>query len=372
MSGSRVSRANENSEPGPSNQTDEKKEESDMKKKFNFLASLILIAACLGNVARSQDEAAPEAVENGILLTVDGTPILASDVADMMVSRFGSQLQQMPPEQRMMIQQQLQQQIVSNLISKTLLLNAANKQGIEVSDAEVDEGLDMIRKNMPEGVDLKTFVEASGSNMDLIRSRVSEDTKIRKVLDQVTAEVVQPGDEAVKKYYDEHPDEFEEGAMVKASHILVSTRGITDEAELAKKEELVADLRKQLGESEGKNFGELAMVHSDCPSKAQGGDLGEFGRGQMVPEFEQAAFTQEVGVVGETVKTDFGYHIIQVTERQDARKLPFEEVEESLCEKLHDQEKGKVVEAYIEELEGKADIVVPGAPKPKAEGESAE
>lgn len=339
-----------------------------MIKKTRILASLFLISALLCPLSRAQEPAAPKPAESGVLLTVDGTPILASDVADMMVSRFGSQLQQMPEEQRMMIQQQLQQQIVSNLISKTLLLNAANKQGIEVSDAEVDEGLDMIRQNMPEGIDLKSFVEASGSSMELIRSRISEDTKIRKVLDQVTADVVQPGDEAVKKYYDEHPDEFEKGAMVKASHILVSTRGITDDAELAKKEQLVAELRKQLGESEGKNFGELAMVHSDCPSKAQGGDLGEFGRGQMVPEFEQAAFTQDVGVIGDTVKTDFGYHIIQVTERQDARKVPFDEVEESLCEKLHDQEKGKVVEAYIAELEEKADIVVPGAPKPESKG----
>lgn len=90
--------------------------------------------------------------------------------------------------------------------------------------------------------------------------------------------------------------------MVRACHILVSTE---DEANF-----ILRELKA------GKDFGELAKKHSACPSKAQGGDLGFFGKGQMVKEFEDAAFTQKVGEVSKPVKTQFGYHLIKVTGKQ--------------------------------------------------------
>ena len=91
--------------------------------------------------------------------------------------------------------------------------------------------------------------------------------------------------------------------MVKARarHILVET------------EKECADLKAQI--KDGADFGELAQKHSKCPSKAKGGDLGEFGQGQMVPEFDKVVFNEEVGVAHGPVKTDFGYHILEITSR---------------------------------------------------------
>jgi peptidyl-prolyl cis-trans isomerase C len=90
-------------------------------------------------------------------------------------------------------------------------------------------------------------------------------------------------------------------ALAKARHILVQT------------EEECLDLMKQI--EGGKEFGEVAMQHSGCPSKAQGGDLGQFGPGQMVPEFDKVVFSAPVGEVQGPVKTQFGYHLLEVTER---------------------------------------------------------
>lgn len=92
-------------------------------------------------------------------------------------------------------------------------------------------------------------------------------------------------------------------ARAHARHILVSTQ---DEAE---------NLKRQI--EDGAEFGELARKHSSCPSSRRGGDLGQFGRGQMVPEFDKAVFEGEVGQVLGPVKTQFGYHLIEVTERTD-------------------------------------------------------
>lgn len=89
----------------------------------------------------------------------------------------------------------------------------------------------------------------------------------------------------------------------RARHILVDS------------EDVAEDLKRQI--EDGADFGELAREHSSCPSSRQGGDLGEFGRGQMVPEFDQVVFSGEVGAPLGPVKTQFGYHLIEITSRTD-------------------------------------------------------
>ncbi|MDA9922628.1 peptidylprolyl isomerase [Verrucomicrobiales bacterium] len=166
----------------------------------------------------------------------------------------------------------------------------------------------------------------------------------------------------MKKYYDEHPDEFSQKEMVAASHILLSTQEASDENAIAAVKAEADKLKEQLGKEDGKTFEELATAHSDCPSKAQGGSLGEFGRGQMVPEFEKAAFTQKIGEVGAPIKTQFGYHLIKVTDKKEAKTTPYAEVQEELASSLFEQAKGKEVQSYLTQLRSKANIVNPNQP----------
>jgi len=101
---------------------------------------------------------------------------------------------------------------------------------------------------------------------------------------------------------------------VRASHILLMYAGSARSTATRSKEEAqtkIAELKTQL--ESGGDFAALAQENSDCPSKAQGGDLGQFGRGQMVPAFEQTAFGMEIGQVSDVVETDFGYHLITRT-----------------------------------------------------------
>lgn len=123
-------------------------------------------------------------------------------------------------------------------------------------------------------------------------------------------------EEEERAFYEENKSQFMEGGQVRAKHILV------EEEEEANKiaEEIAA----------GKTFEDAAREYSKCPSKDQGGDLGSFGRGQMVTEFENAAFEGEIGKVIGPVQTKFGYHLILVDERTDATKKAFEEVQEQV------------------------------------------
>ena len=299
---------------------------------------------------------------NSIVLTIDGTAIMENDVREMMISRYGRQLQQMPPEQLAMVQQQMQQMILTDLISKTLLLNAAEKEGYKATDEDVAKEIEEISKRIPEGQSFEEFAKSAGVDIKRIKEQIADDTKIRKLIDVVTKDVEKPGEEKVKKYYDEHPDEFSQKEMVAASHILLSTQEASDENAIAAVKAEADKLKEQLGKEDGKTFEELATAHSDCPSKAQGGSLGEFGRGQMVPEFEKAAFTQKIGEVGSPIKTQFGYHLIKVTDKKEAKTTPYAEVQEELASSLFEQAKGKEVQSYLTQLRSNANIVNPNQP----------
>lgn len=154
------------------------------------------------------------------------------------------------------------------------------------------------------------------------------------VIDRVTFT-----EEEAKAYYDANQEQFKSGRQVKAKHILV------DQEELGNK--ILEEIK------EGKSFEDAAKEYSTCPSKEKGGDLGYFGAGQMVPEFEKAAFEAAVGEPIGPVKTQFGYHLILVEDKKEERTVAFEEIKDNLTDKLLQQKKQSVYLEKVKELEAK-------------------
>lgn len=174
----------------------------------------------------------------------------------------------------------------------------------------------------------------------------SEDEVIGTLLDQEVN--VQEASEAdCRKFYQENPASFQQGEMAAASHILFSLGNDTPASLVkAKAEGILAQVQANPG-----HFASLAKEHSTCPSGQEGGALGQFGRGQMVPEFEAAVFSTEPGQIApELIETQFGYHIIQVTERKGGEPVSFDEVKERLQEFLSDMAGRKANHAYISTL----------------------
>lgn len=143
-----------------------------------------------------------------------------------------------------------------------------------------------------------------------------------------------------KAFYEENRNMFQKPETVKAKHILVE--------EEAKANELMASI--EAGEIA---FEEAAKANSTCPSSAQGGDLGEFGKGQMVPAFEEAAFAAEVGKAAGPVKTDFGYHIILVDAHNEGGVMTFDEVRDQIKNQLTQQKSTEAFQAKTAELKAK-------------------
>ena len=134
-------------------------------------------------------------------------------------------------------------------------------------------------------------------------------------MEEKTAGVANPAAEEISAFYQQNIDSFKVPESVSASHILIAfDEEDTDETKAEKKAKIEA-LKTQV--DSGASFEELASANSDCPSSQRGGDLGSFGRGQMVPEFEQAAFNMETGAVSSAVETQYGYHLIKVTGHED-------------------------------------------------------
>ncbi|MFY9135093.1 MAG: peptidylprolyl isomerase [Bacillota bacterium] len=202
-------------------------------------------------------------------------------------------------------------QALSYIIDETLVRQAAKSAGITVTQAEVDREFEMVR-------------EATGSDFDAVLAQYGmTQESFRKSLEmsllvfKVSTKDVKVSAEDIAEHYNSHIADYTIPEQVRASHILV---GAEKEAE-----EIL-----QLLES-GADFGELAKERSeDTYSAKAGGDLGYFPRGAMVPEFERVAFSTPVGETSGIVKSQYGYHILQVTGKMDARTIPMEDVWENI------------------------------------------
>ncbi|QZA77757.1 peptidylprolyl isomerase [Deefgea tanakiae] len=165
--------------------------------------------------------------------------------------------------------------------------------------------------------------------------------------------VVEADEAACLEFYNSNPESFTKGEMASANHILFPLgEGLAGSLAKAKAEGVLADVI-----ANPNKFADLAKEHSTCPSSAQGGSLGQFGRGQMVPEFEAAIFSTDAGVIVPTlVETQFGYHIIQVTDRSHGETVSFEEVKDRLQAFLTDMAGRKAMHDYLGNLVTSAKI----------------
>lgn len=210
---------------------------------------------------------------------------------------------------------------------------------------------------------VKNFYEANRKQFELPEQVRAEFVVLS--LDKMAADVA-PGEEEIRAWYQSHPERYRQGEERRASHILITApKGGDDKAARAKAEELTAQLRKTPGD-----FEKLAKQHSQDPgSAANGGDLNWFGRGMMVPPFEQATFALKENQISEPVRSDFGYHIIKLTGVRAESARPFEQVRAEIAAELKRQSASK---KYAEAAEGftnmvyeQADSLQPAAEKYK-------
>ena len=243
----------------------------------------------------------PPAPVEKVVATVGNEKITNTEV-DQMLRRV-TRGQPVPPEQMA----DLQNAILDSMIQNKLVIQFVAAKNVKVEASKVDEALADIKKRVADqGGDLPSVLEAQGLTEESLRKQIETDLAVQKYAEsQVT-------DETAEQYFNTHKKEFD-GTQVKASHILLKYDPSSSAEEKKAANDKIAAIRQEI--VGGTDFAEAAKKHSACPSSAQGGDLGFFARhGQMVEPFAAVAFGLEPGGISEPVETQFGVHLIKVTE----------------------------------------------------------
>lgn len=311
-----------------------------------------------GDPAMSPAEPAPGRSPDEVVLRIEGEEITRGEIMQEVNMLMGRMQGQVPPEQMAAMREEIIQGAQENLITRHLLLNRVKADQIEVEDEEIDDVIAMFRQQLPPGASLEYQLAQTGMTMADLRSNLKQELAVNRMLEKKVEGLLEPSDEDIVAFYEEHLDDFfTMPDTVEASHILINTQNM-DEAEVEAARQELEEIRAQL--LEGADFASLAESHSACPSSAQGGSLGRFPRGQMVPAFEEAAFSQAVGEVGDIVQTQFGFHIVMVTDRHEAGVQSLEESRPQIADHLTREKRDGAVRDYIQELREAADVEVVG------------
>jgi len=294
---------------------------------------------------------------DAVLVRVNGEEITRGDVQKLMAAAMQQVAGQVPPQQLQQMQTQMYNNVREQLITKKLMDAAIVAANVVVSEEDLAAAMDEIRASVPPGQELDAALAASGTTLEELTENIKEQLATRQFLESKTEGVADATEAEAREFYDANPDRFKKPESVSASHILIKfDEADTDETKAEKKAQLEMIRTDIIAGTI--TFQDAAATNSHCPSKAQGGSLGTFGKGQMVPEFEVAAFTQEIDEVGDVVETQFGYHIIKVSDRQEEGVVDFEESKEQIVGFLSNQKKQEAVAAYIKSLRDAATIEV--------------
>lgn len=248
--------------------------------------------------------------------------------------------------------------VVDQLVEQTFLLAEAKKKNIKPTAEAIDAKIAEIKKQFPDDAAFKKALGEFGTTEAELREQVIVGVTIETLMNDVTKDLSVTEDR-LKAFYSENQAQFKHDEEVSAAHILIKTDATAKDpkADEAKALTKIQDILKQV--RGGADFAELAKKHSEDPgSGAQGGDLGFFGKGRMVPEFEKAAFTMKDGEVSEPFKTQFGYHIIKRNEYRPARTETYDQVKDQIKENLLSQERNQAFQKWVDTQKKDAKIAI--------------
>ncbi len=295
-----------------------------------------------------------------VVVVVNGHEVTRLEVDRQIDAMLGGQAAKVAPEQLEGIRTQLAPRVTDGVVVQTLLEQAADKQGIQIDESQMASSMKQIEASLPEGKTMADYMAAMGTTEKLFQGQLAMSLRVEKLMEQQMGEPATPTDAEVKAFYEENDEMFQAPERAEVSHILVSTPPSADESAKAEKRKHAQEMRARLAASGGADFATTAKSSSDCPSNADGGRLGTVARGETVPAFETAIFSQEVGEIGPVVETPFGFHIIRVEKREPAGKVSMAEAKPFIEQRLVDDHQRAEVEKFIASLRAGAEVVYPG------------
>lgn len=254
-----------------------------------------------------------------VVATVNGEKITSEDVTKVLMEGTQGRFDSLPADK----QNELKQRIIEGLVTQQLVYEDAKRSGVLESKQYKEE-------------------------LDELTSRIRIQLAA-KVWEQQQFSAIKVDPKEVKNYYDANADEFVDKEKIRARHILLKTE--------AEANAVIKSMSGLSGEKLKNEFIAQAKLKSTGPSAAKGGDLGYFTRGQMVPSFNDAAFSMKEGTMSsDPVQSQFGYHVIYIEDRQPAKKLGFDDVKNFIEQRMKMDKFKAVMEKKMTSLKDKAKI----------------
>lgn len=283
-----------------------------------------------------------------VVATINGRKITAAEVDKQIEQKpnFAYFLQNAKENPKLL--NDLRRRVVHAMINREILLEEAKKSQL-VTPAEVEDSVNKVIAGYGGKEKLAELLKAIKTDMPTFETEIRKDFTINTFIEKGLTKDVKVSDEDIKKEFDRDPSKYAQKESVKARHILVKVEPDAPKAAQDAAEKKINQIYKDVTDGK-KDFAEVAKAQSECPSAAQGGDLGVFGRGMMVPAFETEAFALKPGAISKPFKTEFGYHIVQTQEHSDAKPGTLESAREQIGEQLLAKKRESVIESKLAEL----------------------
>ncbi|MBR3776712.1 MAG: peptidylprolyl isomerase [Kiritimatiellae bacterium] len=248
----------------------------------------------------------------------------------------------------------LQEKALDQAIGARLLLERSQQLDVPVSAADIDAEVAKVVEQVGGEENFKKALAAQNITEESFRSELEKGARVNKLVEQACTGVEEPTEQEVTDFYEAHKSEYVTEPKVLCQHILVKVEDNSSSDEKSAAFEKILAIKERI--AAGGNFAEEAEKNSDCPSGREGGSLGWFGPGMMVPEFDKVAFEMKKGEVSGVVTTQFGYHIIYKADEQPGGQQTLVDVHDQIKDLLRHGARGKAVDAFVAELREKAKI----------------
>lgn len=325
-----------------------------MKMTRGMVGSVAAVGLLLAGAARAE-------LVDRVAAVVNNDIVPLSEVEQKAAPELSRLSAEPDPAKRAKLRQQTLKAVLDALIGERLIEAQVKELNVEVSDAELDAAIDDVKKqnNVTDDAQFEQLLRSSPEayTMASYKAFMRKHIAKLKLINLKVRSKIKISDDDLKAEYARYSRVEAADPEIHARHILLQVSNKATQAEQERAYQKALEIARQARQP-GVDFAELAKKVSEGPSAPDGGDLGFFRRGVMVPEFERVAFSLKDGEVSEPVRTKFGWHIIKVEERRAAAVKSFDEVKEQLREKLGRAQLEKYTERYVQELREQAVVEV--------------
>jgi peptidyl-prolyl cis-trans isomerase C len=288
-----------------------------------------------------------------VVARVNNEDISKSDFENAVRNLESSARSPVPPTER----DRVYRRVLEELIGYKLLLQESRARKVVVPDADLDARMGEVQKQFPSEDAFKKMLEARSITVQQVRAELKNELVVNRLIEsEIASKVVVRGDE-IDSFYQKNTKQFQVPEKVRASHVLIGVpAGADAPAKAAAMTTATTVLKKARA---GGDFAALAREYSQDPgTAASGGDLGFFEQGKMVGAFNEAAFKLAKGEISDVVETEFGYHIIKVTDKQPGRTVPLDEARPQIENYLKSVNRQKELQTFVRSLRSKSKVDV--------------